>query len=86
MVLEAVGILGGINLLFRKLFFAKDKKKTIEDLDSLLNDELAAKEAGDDLKQLATAILALPSDSKSSKTTQTSNQAPLGASASITES
>lgn len=85
-VLEAVGVLGGINLLFRNFFFAKDRKKTIEDLDLLLNDKIAAKEAGDDLKQLATAILELPSDFKSPQTTQTPNQEPVSAPVSINES
>jgi len=60
-ILEAVGVLGAGNIFFRRFFFAKDREKTIGDLQSL-NDKIAVKDAGDDLKKLASTILEVSED------------------------
>ena len=57
LILETVGVLGGANVLFKRFFFAEDRKKTIQELRSLVNEKIAANEAGDDLKRLASTIL-----------------------------
>lgn len=63
LILETVGIVGGVNIFLKNFLFAKERKKTLDDLDALLNDKIAPKEAGEDLKRLANAILELSPES-----------------------
>ena len=56
-ILETVGVFGGVNVFFKRFFFAEDRKKTIQEVRSLFNEKIAANEAGDDLKRLASTIL-----------------------------
>eukprot|EP00210_Caulerpa_lentillifera_P000583 g564.t1 len=70
LVLEAVGIYGGITIFVNKFLFAKDRKKTVKDLKELINDKIVAKEAADDLKNLADVILDVNPESMSSHSAQ----------------
>lgn len=61
-ILEAVGVLGGANVLIKRFLFAEDREKTVKYIRSLVNEKIAAGEAGDDLKRLASTILEVPLD------------------------
>eukprot|EP00210_Caulerpa_lentillifera_P002271 g2181.t1 len=82
-LLEVVGVLGAANLIFRNLFFAKDRKKTIEDLDALVNDKIAAKEAGNDLKRIADTILEAPSNTEKPEAKQMQKEASMSTPVSV---
>eukprot|EP01023_Acetabularia_acetabulum_P006670 TRINITY_DN12797_c0_g1_i1.p4 TRINITY_DN12797_c0_g1~~TRINITY_DN12797_c0_g1_i1.p4 ORF type:complete len:176 (+),score=52.64 TRINITY_DN12797_c0_g1_i1:735-1262(+) len=56
-LLEVVGVVGAIQFIGTKLLFAKDRKKTLAQFRELLNDKIAAGDAGKDLKRLADALL-----------------------------
>lgn len=75
-ILEAVGLLGGVNIYLRKFFFAEDREKTLRELRSLFDDKIVPKEAGDDLKKLATAILETPKSPSETTTTFSSTPSP----------
>eukprot|EP01024_Parvocaulis_polyphysoides_P010217 TRINITY_DN13397_c0_g1_i3.p1 TRINITY_DN13397_c0_g1~~TRINITY_DN13397_c0_g1_i3.p1 ORF type:complete len:429 (-),score=70.85 TRINITY_DN13397_c0_g1_i3:240-1469(-) len=56
-LLEVVGVVGVLQFLARKLLFAEDRKRTLAQLRELIDNKIAAGEAGKDLRRLADALL-----------------------------
>lgn len=60
LILEVVGLFGAVNIIARKLLFADSRSEVVDRIRSLINDEIAPQEAGNDLKRLATAVMSFP--------------------------
>jgi chitinase domain-containing protein 1 len=56
-LLELVGIGYVLQFLVRKLLFAEQREKTLDDVRIFLDEKVAAQEAGKDLRRLADAVL-----------------------------
>ncbi|XP_022974944.1 rhodanese-like domain-containing protein 4, chloroplastic [Cucurbita maxima] len=63
-VLEILGSAAIIQFVSKKLLYAEDRKKTIQELDELLNNKVAPQGLVDDLKDIGKALLPLPATSK----------------------
>jgi hypothetical protein len=56
-ILQVVGVVFALQFLARKLLFAEDRQQLFNDVKYLIQEKIAAGEAGDDLKRLADKVL-----------------------------
>ncbi|XVF80214.1 hypothetical protein PTKIN_Ptkin15bG0053300 [Pterospermum kingtungense] len=63
-ILELLGSAAIIQLVSKKLLFAEDRKKTLQEVDEFLNTKVAPKELVDEIKQIGMALLPTTTSSK----------------------
>ncbi|KAF5195034.1 Thylakoid rhodanese-like protein [Thalictrum thalictroides] len=63
-ILELLGSAALVQLLSKKLLYAEDRKKTLQQVDEFLNTKIAPKELVDDIKQIGKALLPVTEDKK----------------------
>ncbi|XP_019192501.1 PREDICTED: uncharacterized protein LOC109186803 [Ipomoea nil] len=63
-ILQLLGSAAIIQVFSKKLLFAEDRKKTLEQVDEFLNTKVAPKELVDEIKQIGKALLPTPVSSK----------------------
>ena len=54
--MQIVGVLGAIQFLASKLLFAKDRQEVFDGVKYLIQDKIAAGEAGNDMRRLADKV------------------------------
>eukprot|EP00873_Tetraselmis_striata_P012851 jgi/Tetstr1/433115/TSEL_022447.t1 len=55
-ILEVLGVWAAAQFLAKKLLFAEDRERTLKQIKSLFSERIAAGEAGEDLKRLASTV------------------------------
>ncbi|XP_065860236.1 rhodanese-like domain-containing protein 4, chloroplastic [Euphorbia lathyris] len=63
-ILQVLGSAAIVQLASKKLIFAEDRKKTLQQVDEFLNTKVAPKELVDEIKQIGKALLPVPATSK----------------------
>ncbi|KAA3462268.1 rhodanese-like domain-containing protein 4, chloroplastic [Gossypium australe] len=63
-ILQVLGTAAIIQLLSKKLLFAEDRKKTLQQVDEFLSTKVAPKELVDDIKQIGVALIPTTTTSK----------------------
>ncbi|KAK5776142.1 hypothetical protein F383_26582 [Gossypium arboreum] len=63
-ILQVLGSAAIIQLLSKKLLFAEDRKKTLQQVDEFLSTKVAPKELVDDIKQIGVALIPTTTTSK----------------------
>ncbi|KAK7275344.1 hypothetical protein RIF29_16457 [Crotalaria pallida] len=64
-ILEVLGTAAIVQFASKKLLFAEDRKKTLQQVDEFLNTKVAPKELADEIKQIGKALLPASTNNKS---------------------
>ncbi|KAL6126293.1 hypothetical protein ACLB2K_074344 [Fragaria x ananassa] len=78
-ILQLLGTAALIQFASKKLLFAEDRNKTLQEVDTFLSTKVAPKELLGDIKQIGTALLPVPVTSKSLPAPAEASPAPAAA-------